>query len=716
MPSPSSQRRDLFWVGFLVLFLELACIRWFAAYVVFLQFFTNVVLFAAFVGMSIGCARASEAGDRWLARAPAIAVVAIVGALAVSWLYATQTGFAIDIAVPDRGVVFFGSESRDTDLAAFVVPLELLVAVFFVLVALLFVGPGWVLGRAFEDEPDRIVAYALNVAGSLAGVVGFAVVSWLGLPAEVWFAAAFAILGWLLARHGTLGSARAAMLVVATLLTSAQLHGWLGVGDVRWSPYYQVRHSPETGAIAVGNVAHQVMADAHRAGPPYALAQLLLRDSGGRAEDILVIGAGSGNDLAWSLLHDEVRHIDAVEIDPVIQSIGREYHPNRPYADPRVHAHLDDGRHFLENAERRYDVVTYAVVDSLILHSSYSSIRLESYLFTEEAFAAIARALDDDGVFVSYNYFRQGWIAQRIAQMAERAFGRPPLVLSYPVMARIGEDTQLGEAMTVIVAGHTEAIEHAFAEHGAFWLDPVHARSLARNGFTTTDPGAGSVALRPIAIEPSSLVSATDDWPFLYVRAPSLPPLYLRAITLMGGCALVLLYALMPGRRLAFDPRMFFLGASFLLLETSAVVHLALVFGSTWKVNAAVFATVLVIVLAANLYTMRARDIDVRRHYVALFVMLGVGALVPFDRFLHGHTALAGSIAAALVLAPMFFAAVVFAVSLRRAVRPELAIAANIAGSILGGLAEYASLALGFRWLLAVAAGLYALSMLRRRG
>jgi hypothetical protein len=36
----------------LVLFFELAYIRWFAAYVVFLQFFANVVLIASFLGMS----------------------------------------------------------------------------------------------------------------------------------------------------------------------------------------------------------------------------------------------------------------------------------------------------------------------------------------------------------------------------------------------------------------------------------------------------------------------------------------------------------------------------------------------------------------------------------------------------------------------------------------------------------------------------------------
>ena len=66
------QALNLFLVGFLVLFLELACIRWFAAYVVFLQFFTNVVLIASFLGMSCGClaARArlfssSRVGNRY---------------------------------------------------------------------------------------------------------------------------------------------------------------------------------------------------------------------------------------------------------------------------------------------------------------------------------------------------------------------------------------------------------------------------------------------------------------------------------------------------------------------------------------------------------------------------------------------------------------------------------------------------------------------------
>ena len=380
--------------------------------------------------------------------------------------------------------------------------------------------------------------------------------------------------------------------------------------------------------------------------------------------------------------------------------------------------HLDDGRHFLESTERRYDVVTYALVDSLILHSSYSNIRLESYLFTEEAFAAIARVLDDDGVFVTYNYFRQGWIVQRIVQMAERAFGRPPVVLSLPTMERIDDETPLHGRMTIIIAGNTSAIERAFAEHGEFWVHPEHERSLAIDGFAAPADAAdeGFVALRPAVVEPASeLASATDDWPFLYVRDPSLPALYLRGVMLVGGCALLLLYLLAPGRRLAFDGRMFFLGAGFLLLETRAVVHLALLFGSTWSVNAAVFFAVLLVILAANVYVLRTPDVNLRRHYAALFVMLGVGAAVPFDAFLGGQTATLGMLAALLVMAPVFFAGVVFAHSFRRCARPELAFAANIAGAIAGGLAEYASMALGFRHLLLLAALVYAASIFRAK-
>src|SRR6267154_1431480 len=54
---------DLFLISFLILFLELAAIRWFGSMVVFLTFFTNIVLLASFLGMSVGCLAASRRGN-----------------------------------------------------------------------------------------------------------------------------------------------------------------------------------------------------------------------------------------------------------------------------------------------------------------------------------------------------------------------------------------------------------------------------------------------------------------------------------------------------------------------------------------------------------------------------------------------------------------------------------------------------------------------------
>jgi spermidine synthase len=125
--------------------------------------------------------------------------------------------------------------------------------------------------------------------------------------------------------------------------------------------------------------------------PAYGLPHLLRRDSGARPfENILIIGAGSGTDVSRALQWG-AKHIDAVEIDPVIYKLGKRDHPDQPYADKtRVTVHLDDGRNFLRAAPaKKYDLIIYALVDSLVLHSGQSSIRLESYLFTKQAFQDI---------------------------------------------------------------------------------------------------------------------------------------------------------------------------------------------------------------------------------------------------------------------------------------------------------------------------------------
>src|SRR5436190_17510183 len=72
-------RWDLFLISLLILFLELACIRWFPAHVLYLTFFTNVVLLASFLGMSVGCLAAGRKRN-YLMWTP----LALVTALAVA--------------------------------------------------------------------------------------------------------------------------------------------------------------------------------------------------------------------------------------------------------------------------------------------------------------------------------------------------------------------------------------------------------------------------------------------------------------------------------------------------------------------------------------------------------------------------------------------------------------------------------------------------------
>jgi len=65
-PAPVAARRariDLFLISFAILFVELAAIRWFGSTVIFLTLFTNLVLMACFLGMSVGAFAARRKVD-----------------------------------------------------------------------------------------------------------------------------------------------------------------------------------------------------------------------------------------------------------------------------------------------------------------------------------------------------------------------------------------------------------------------------------------------------------------------------------------------------------------------------------------------------------------------------------------------------------------------------------------------------------------------------
>ena len=638
---------NLFLVGFLVLFFELACIRWFSANVIFLQFFTNVVLIACFLGMSCGCLAARRSWN-WLAALPLIALATFAAAHALLVVYNYWGGLAVDVghqASPQE--VFFGTEFRNPDVAKFVVPIELIAALFFILIALMFVGLGQVLGRAFDAYPNRILGYSLNIGGSLVGILAFSAFSLAQAPPIVWFVIIWIGVGYLLYQGKALSRPRLLTLVLLTIVIAVPSDR-SGLHEMRWSPYYAVDRQKATGEITVNTIGHQSMVPFAAGGSTYSLIHLLERQSGGPPfQDELIIGAGSGNDIAHALRFG-VGAIDAVEIDPVIQDIGIRYHPDQPYEDKRVVRHLDDGRHFLRTTDRKYDLVVYALVNSLILHSGYANIRLESYLFTEQAFEDIRRVLKPDGLFVMYNYYRQGWIVQRVAAMAKRVFGCDPIVLPLPYTETLKSSDPAG--FTTIIAGCNMRIADAFRQHGTFWLNVSPPENLAADGFAAlSDLAPAGQQDRWLKIAPTRLIvdndaptlATSDDWPFLYISGKLIPALTVRSMIMLGVLGIAMVYLFMPKGRVRINNRMFFLGAAFMLLETKAVVQMALLFGSTWLVNSAVFLTALLLILAANLYVLKTPSGRLAPHYAALLAFLAAALLVPFDTFLSGGICLA---------------------------------------------------------------------------
>jgi hypothetical protein len=164
----------------------------------FLQFFANIVLIAAFLGMSCGCLATHKRQD-WLGRLPFLALGSMILALLTLQIYDHWSGLAIDVGnqvSPQQ--LFFGTEYRNPDLAKFAVPIEMIVGVFFILVALMFVGLGQVLGQALDVYPNRVVGYTLNICGSLAGIAVFSMMSFAHASPVVWFSIGVAGVAYLL--------------------------------------------------------------------------------------------------------------------------------------------------------------------------------------------------------------------------------------------------------------------------------------------------------------------------------------------------------------------------------------------------------------------------------------------------------------------------------------------------------------------------------------
>src|SRR5918912_1116424 len=280
MTQRTRDRWNLFLCSFTILFVELVCIRWIPAYVRALGFFTNFVLLASFLGIGLGILQARRRVD----------LVTLFPAL-LAMLVAAITTFKIQLSVSTSPhETFYGLVTHGSD-AFYVVPL------IFVVVTALFTLLGQQLGRQLSAVRPPLLAYTLDIAGSIVGTLLFALMSFLGTQPAVWFALS-ALLVLLYPRQ----MRRRAMVRLANAAILLGIVVWVGnLGSQSlWSTYYRVdqQRLPDGSIqVFVNNIGHQVMA-------PYAvrvkrspvyLAPFRTFHFPASARE-LIIGAGTGSD------------------------------------------------------------------------------------------------------------------------------------------------------------------------------------------------------------------------------------------------------------------------------------------------------------------------------------------------------------------------------------------------------------------------------------
>ncbi|HEY9523636.1 MAG TPA: spermidine synthase [Thermopolyspora sp.] len=636
-----------------MLFLELALIRWTGSNIVHLSYFTNFVLLGSFLGIGLGFLRVGRS-TRQPYYSPVVLALLVVIVLV----------FPVTVNRETSGVIYFTSLSTSGP------PPWVILPVVFAATALVLMGPAELVGRCFP-RLGRLEAYRYDLIGSLTGIALFTLLSFLSAPPLVWGIVAACAYGVLLRPRSF--TRHLALVVAPSLVIVGALAMETFTAGALWSPYYKVTYTKQRVLgvpvmdIQVNGIPHQQAIPAStrlqweaQYGLPYARAAA----AAGRLDDVLIVGAGSGTDVAIALSKG-ARHIDAVEIDPKLRDLGAGYHPDKPYADPRVRVTITDGRAFLERTDKKYDLILFALPDSLTLVSGASSLRLESYLFTEQAMRAARDHLKPGGAFSMYNYYREQWLVDRLALTAQDAFGHRPCV-----------DDVGGGHQAVITAGLTPPDQRCATE----W------------------PGAAAGTPDP----------ADDDRPFLYLDGRDIPPIYLITLGLVLLVSVIAVRAVAgPYRRMRPYADLFLLGSAFLLLETKSVTGFALLFGTTWVVNAIVFAGVLVAVLVAVEVTRRFRTPPLPVMYAVLLAGLVLAAVVPTSWLLGLPVPLRAVVAIAVAFLPIFAANVVFARRFADTVDSTSSFAANLLGAVVGGCLEYLSLVIGYRGLLIVAGLLY---------
>jgi spermidine synthase len=703
---PANTTLAIFLISVLGLFLEMLLIRWVGTEVRIFAYLQNTILVVCFLGLGLGCFTCRKPIDLH----HALISLALLGLLFAIPLTRNAVGMTSNLLSATGGLLIW-NPGATSDFWSRVLYVALGLGVTYCLMSFIldiFVPIGRILGRFMDDHPKTICAYSINIVGSLIGTWLFVLLSVFHQPPFTWFIILAGLLLTFQRRSGTAWRLNLALLIGIVIFSwfAGQVPGSL---RVVWSPYQKLvlnKCYPENGQVGeylvtVNNTGYQAMVDPTKTfatdktlyhpemnGLSQYDIPLLLHP---HPKNLLVVGAGTGNDAAGGLRHG-LEQVTAVEIDPAIISMGREFHPERPYSSPCVKVVNDDARSYFAITKNKFDIIVFGLLDSHTT-TAMTNARLDHYVYTRESISRAKALLAPGGVMVLSFEAQKLYIADRMARVLRDVFGEEPIAFRMP-------PSTCGWGGVLFVAGDLETAK----------------RQITQN------PRLNSLIEMLQRAYPLNLkyntVIATDDWPYIYLESPEIPILYyflavlllvvfIRSYRRWGASGTAARWGMAHWH-------FFFLGAAFLLLEVQNISKASVVLGNTWQVNAVIVSGVLVMALLANLVEYKFPRLPLSAIYAGLigtclglyFVDLAQFAFLPF--------ATKALIIGGLTTLPMLFSGIVFVRSFAAAARKDEALGANLAGSLVGALLQSVTFVIGIKALLLIVAALYFLSFLTR--
>ncbi|MDB9718976.1 hypothetical protein OAA50_03500 [Candidatus Pelagibacter sp.] len=651
------------------LYLELMIIRLHSSFFQLFSFFKNISLLSCLLGLGIGYLF----GNKKLYSFKWVFPLLTVQIAFMFLLKNTPIGPLLQNPITEQWAM--GLPRAEGVLQFFII--YSFVIIIFLSNAIIFVPLGHLVSRLMQKQ-EKLKSYSWNLLGSLSGIILFGLMSFIWSPPSLWILVGFCI--YIIFIRKNFWDIVIPSTSILFLLLILLVPNKLNKQDI-YSPYQiiSLEHSNNPSKtpvqVLVGNTWFQTPYDlsgktiyspaplAANYSAPYNITSKV-------PERVLIVGSGTGNDTAYAIQMG-VKKIDAVEIDPVIIQIGKDYHPQKPYQSNKVNIIQNDARNFIQHTKNKYDLIVYGLLDSHASLSGRGGIRLDSYVYTVESFKEARKILSDNGYISLSFYLSEKELGSKIYLMLKEAFdGREPLVIP---QNDIILDKFRSQPYAFLIGGE---IDKNF--------DIKNSNLSKVNFFEEKDTL-------------TEVDKSTDDWPFFYMPKKIFPKSYLFIIFLIFVSSFIFIQRVSPISKKTFSPVCFFLGAGFMLVETKGITELALVYGSTWLVVSIVIGFVLIMAFLANLLIINKVPIKVW----LIYSLILSSVLLGYSFTLLDHSGLSSLaqkiIVPAILTIPIFFSGLAFSKQLSIENSVSIALSSNILGAIFGGLLEYNSMYFGFR-------------------